>query len=71
MISMRPIRANERDVDPESHRVGDVGQLAEREVAAVGFNGGDVGGGDSEAPGDLGLGQSKCLAGGLDGVDPL
>jgi hypothetical protein len=36
------IRVNERDVDPESHRVGDVRQLAKREIATARFDGGDV-----------------------------
>jgi hypothetical protein len=57
------VGADERDVDPESHGVGDVGQLAEREVATAGFDGGDVGGGDSEALGDLGLREPERLAG--------
>jgi hypothetical protein len=62
-LDRRSIRADERDVDSESHRVGDVGQLAEREVTTTGFDGGDVGGGDSQALGDRGLGQPKRLAG--------
>jgi hypothetical protein len=65
-MDRRAIRADERDVDAESHCVGDVGQLAEREVATAGFDGGDIGRRDSEALSDLGLSQSERLAGVFD-----
>lgn len=59
----RSIRANERDFDPKSHGVGNVGQLSEREVATASFYGGDVGRGNSEALGNHCLGEPERLAG--------
>jgi hypothetical protein len=60
------VRADERDVDSESHGVGNVGQLSEREVATASFDGGNVGRGDAEALGDLGLGEAECSTGVFD-----
>ena len=53
----------EGDVDAEPHRACDVGDLAEREVAAARFDGGKIGGRDAEALGERGLGEPERLAG--------
>jgi hypothetical protein len=44
------------------HRVGDVGELREREVALARFDCREIGGRYAEASGDLGLGQPERLA---------
>jgi hypothetical protein len=60
------VGADEGDVDAEPHRVGDVGELAEREVAPTRLDCGYVGGRGAEAFGDLGLCEAEGVAGGSD-----
>jgi hypothetical protein len=57
------VGADEGDVDAEPHRVGDIGELAEREVAPTRFDRGYVGGRGAQTFGDLGLGEAECVAG--------